>query len=612
MKGLISKMLVAVLAISMVFGGALGASAKSNGKHNGHGKGNHGNKGNARVEVKMEFKDVDMEWARKHIASLAAKGIFEGYADGTFQPNKPVTRQEAIVTAIRLMGLSEEAESDAKKKSHLNLKDEKNIADWARGYIAVALENDLFFENEDKLQPNKPADRLWVTTMLVKALGLDAEAREKMNTKLSFKDAKSIPAGSVGYVAVAVEKGIVKGYSNNTFQPNKPVTRAEIAAFLDRAGEELPNDGALRGVLKTAVSNNILVLDNGQHYVVDPNAFVYKNNKKISINDLRAGDSIVFRTYNDVVIFIEVIGHQEDKDKEHKVVTGTLASKVKDGVVSIKTSSSKTDKYKLASNAVITRNGINVKAGDLQVGDMLTAHVANGFIVLLTANNQTAANDNFTGTVSAPVSNNVLSVYKDKQLIQYAIKADADIFRKDQKVSASALRAGDEVFVRVENYQVVLITVTKPAEESTSLNGTITMVATDNSVVVIKKDGTDTAYAVAADAKIYRGNVQVSLDKLKAGDVVYAKLQDHKITFLQVTELAEQREFTVTGLFHSMTLNSQGKIATISVTDTVYQQISIYNVSSDVKIVGDTEKLIQNYPVELKGRNQVVTQITIK
>ncbi len=29
-----------------------------------------------------------------------------------------------------------------------------------------------------------------------------------MNTTLTFKDAKQIPAGSVGYVAVAIEKGL--------------------------------------------------------------------------------------------------------------------------------------------------------------------------------------------------------------------------------------------------------------------------------------------------------------------------------------------------------------------------------------------------------------------
>lgn len=50
--------------------------------------------------------------------------------------------------------------------------------------------------------------------------------------KLSFKD--KVPAYAQGAVQVAVSKGLVKGYSDNTFRPDQPVTRAEAAVILDR------------------------------------------------------------------------------------------------------------------------------------------------------------------------------------------------------------------------------------------------------------------------------------------------------------------------------------------------------------------------------------------
>lgn len=561
MKGLITKMLIAMLAISLAFGGAVSASAKSNGKQD-HGYSNKGKHDDdhdkkekkdkdkkdkdkkGKESIKLEFDDVDMEWARKHIASLAARGIFEGYADGTFQPNKPVTRQEAIVTAVRLMGLSDEAESTAKKNSHLNLKDEKNIADWARGYVAVALEKDLFFETDDKLQPNKSADRLWVTTVLVKALGLENEARAKMNTKLSFKDAKSIPAGSVGYIAVAVEKGIVMGYNDNTFQPNKPVTRAEIAAFLDRAGAGLPDDGALRGVLKSAVTNQTLVLDNGKSYVVDPIAFVYKDNKRISLAELKAGDLILFRTYNDIVIFIEVIksntNPNPDPGFEQKTVAGYLSKAVDKDVLTLTTTQGKTESYKLASNAIIVRNGAQVKAVDLKVGDELTAHVVNG--------------------------------------------------------------------------SIVMVSVTKLASDLVEVKGSVVMVSSDKTILVIHTNGKDQVYLVDPNASIYRNGKQVALDQLKVSDAVTVKLLDHKIIYVNVTEMAEYREFIINGLFQAMTLNAQGKISTISVIDlsSSNNQVSIYNVATDVKISGDLTKLIIGNQLELKGKNQQITHINIK
>ena len=94
----------------------------------------------------------------------------------------------------------------------------------------------------------------------MKALGLEAEAKAKENTQLNFRDDDKIPAGSVGYVEVATEKGIVTGYEDNTFRPNQPVTRAELAALLDRTDDQLPDNDAeaITGKLKAPPANGSL------------------------------------------------------------------------------------------------------------------------------------------------------------------------------------------------------------------------------------------------------------------------------------------------------------------------------------------------------------------
>ena len=94
------------------------------------------------------------------------------------------------------------------------------------------MRTDLFTESDDSVLPNEEANRLWATTLLVKALKLEAEAKAQMKATLAFKDAKKIPAGSVGYVKVAVDKGLVNGFEDNTFKPEQRVTRAELAALL--------------------------------------------------------------------------------------------------------------------------------------------------------------------------------------------------------------------------------------------------------------------------------------------------------------------------------------------------------------------------------------------
>lgn len=333
-KKTMKAMIAAGLAVSMLAGGGASALANGNGKGNGNGKDQGRNndnkytsqakdnsKTNGNINIILNFPDVkgaDVEWAMKYIASLASKRVFEGYEDGSFQPRKPITRIEALTAAVRLMGLREKAESQEEMNSNLNFKDAdliKRQYGWATGYVAVAAENDLFLETDDKIQPEKPADRLWATTLLVKALKLDAEAKARMNDKLTFRDANQIPAGSVGYVKVALEKGLIDGYEDNTFRPERPVTRAELAALLDRTGEQLPGNGSgqdqtlVTGKLSAAPAGNVLLVEkDGQtvSIVVDANAFIYRNGTRVALNALVAGDMLKIRTYNGTALFVEV------------------------------------------------------------------------------------------------------------------------------------------------------------------------------------------------------------------------------------------------------------------------------------------------------------------
>lgn len=334
-KKTMKAMLAAGLAVSMLAGGGASALAHGNDKGNGNGKGpgnNNGNKytsqakdnnykTNGNINIILNFPDVkgaDVEWAMKYIASLASKRVFEGYEDGSFQPRKPITRIEALTAAVRLMGLREKAESQEEMNSNLNFKDAdliKKQYGWATGYVAVAAENDLFLESDDKIQPEKPADRLWATTLLVKALKLDGEAKARMNDKLTFRDANQIPAGSVGYVKIALEKGLIDGYEDNTFRPERPVTRAELAALLDRTGEQLPGNGPgqdqtlVTGKLSAAPAGNVLLVEKDGKTVsvaVDANAFIYRNGTRVELNALAAGDMLKIRTFNGTAFFVEV------------------------------------------------------------------------------------------------------------------------------------------------------------------------------------------------------------------------------------------------------------------------------------------------------------------
>lgn len=52
---------------------------------------------------------------------------------------------------------------------------------------------------------------------------------------LSFADEAKIPDWAKPFVSEAVGAGVIKGYDDNTFRANNPITRAEMAVMIMRA-----------------------------------------------------------------------------------------------------------------------------------------------------------------------------------------------------------------------------------------------------------------------------------------------------------------------------------------------------------------------------------------
>lgn len=81
---------------------------------------------------------------------------------------------------------------------------------------------------ETTFGPETPLTRAQFVALLARTFEWELPA----TPTLSFKD--KVPAYAQGAVQVAVAKGLVKGYADNTFKPDQPVTRAEAAVILDR------------------------------------------------------------------------------------------------------------------------------------------------------------------------------------------------------------------------------------------------------------------------------------------------------------------------------------------------------------------------------------------
>lgn len=351
------KKIKSLVSIFLVFVLIFGISGQSLVFAKDHGK-------KHRDEITLRFKDSDdAVWAQDYISKMISKNIFKGYGDGTFQPNKPITRVEAIVTAVRLMGLEDEAK-EVSQDTRLYFRDAKQFESgqpyhWAKGYVVVALQNGLFDTSEDMIQPRKPATRVWVSSLLVRALGLQSEALNDMTATLDFKDAKSIPAGAWGYVKAAVDHELITGYPNGTFMPNKSVTRAEMAALLDRTSDGILED-----------SGAITVMGR--------------------VTDINFESTVTDQVYGeDSTVTEEVYGDDE-------TVTDEVYGQA-DGEISIESFNGDSLNYSISSDLLVQDHDKFIKAKELLMDDLVSLVVKDNVVVEATLLDSNITDSQLTG-----------------------------------------------------------------------------------------------------------------------------------------------------------------------------------------------------------------------
>jgi len=209
------KTLTILLALVMVLSFAAASQAS-----NGQGK-NYKDMFKSKSWKIVKFKDIDSHWAHKEIYKMASCGIIRGYEDKTFRPNAPVSVSEALMMICRAASGQEEFE-----KTDVSY---RKFPDWAQGCLAYALDNGIVDEAELKnLNGNQAAKRWQVAVWVVRAMDLE------QSDNLEFGDVNDIPLFARPYVGCMYKYRFMIGDEHKHFRPNKPVTRAEIAAILSR------------------------------------------------------------------------------------------------------------------------------------------------------------------------------------------------------------------------------------------------------------------------------------------------------------------------------------------------------------------------------------------
>lgn len=175
-----------LLAAGLVFNGNVSVSADEG--------------GSGFVQREVAFADIAGHWAKASIEQAVKKGYVNGYEDGTFQPNRQISRAEFTKMLVSALKLPVEAGQGGK---------------WYDPYFAAASKAEIATAAEFNNNVDKPLTRVEMARLAMKAL-------RDTNT-----DAKK-------WIYLAAKAGIMSGSGAGDIGSEKTTTRAESITVIER------------------------------------------------------------------------------------------------------------------------------------------------------------------------------------------------------------------------------------------------------------------------------------------------------------------------------------------------------------------------------------------
>lgn len=165
------------------------------------------------------FSDIMTHFAKDDIQSISSLGLMARTGEHTFSPYEEITRAEMAAAGAGLLGLS--------PKSGMSFKDIKGHS-AEKEIIAVSEAGLMIGYPDGTFKPDKKVSREEAAAFISRAISIDVS---KSVAHFSDIDAER---WSFDEISALADSGIITGYPDGTFRPEKVIDRGEMAALLNR------------------------------------------------------------------------------------------------------------------------------------------------------------------------------------------------------------------------------------------------------------------------------------------------------------------------------------------------------------------------------------------
>ncbi|MBQ2633298.1 MAG: S-layer homology domain-containing protein [Oscillospiraceae bacterium] len=175
-----------------------------------------------------DFPDIAGHWGEDSIRRAAELGLFRGYADGSFGPDKPVTRAQFLTVLYRLAGSPVNEGVTAFEDVGMLPAEFRFAIAWGHAQGYVQGRSDTIFD------PGAAVTRQEAMKILFAMDGgqSGAEALFTAFYEDAYTDSGSIADWARPAMYWGVYHGLITGTSKTTLSPRSPASRAQLARIL--------------------------------------------------------------------------------------------------------------------------------------------------------------------------------------------------------------------------------------------------------------------------------------------------------------------------------------------------------------------------------------------
>lgn len=450
------------------------------------------------------FNDIRDATYEKAIVKMAAEGVVEKYGSYTFEPNKNITGYEALTFFVRFLG-NENVVQENVLNNALGL-DIDTVQDMFNEEYLLQAQNLGVILQEELPNVNQEVTKEQLAKWVFRVSNLQ-EQFDDLSEVFGFNDWVKIDPANRGIIQAVVNEGIMSYDNDGNFNPNKKVTRGEMAGIMDRLSESMyeerninSNFGLIMDIVdrtegeesikeiyvKNADDTNtkITVIKNNTSNKRNDFA-TYKNGIVSSSKNVTVGDEINYFLRDGEVYFAEVLDDQSILDKINE----------------------------------INKNQENV---DLLLGTIKEISEEKH------DNNETIVNKKRIRF--STINGNTYDLLIDTDL-RTGVTDDVLVFKDGKAAGTELLEIGDQIELLIQDDRSVIY-IKVGSFESQLVNGTVRAI-NDNSIEVFDYNNRINTYPISKYNSVEVNNRPATLDDLSYGQDVKLEINSGFVTAIK-------------------------------------------------------------------------------